>query len=107
MENKKIDVLFGVVVIAFLLVTFILIKDFRAKRANDFKEYSATIVNIVKLKNDKIRILSTQLIAEEKEVADLKSTLADTKNGLDALSKKLPQPVSAAASASVTATAVK
>jgi hypothetical protein len=104
-ENQKINVVFGLVVIAFLLVTFMLVKDFKAKRDNDKKEYSAMIANIVKMKNDKIIILSNRLKAEEKENADLKSTLADTKNGLDALSKKLPQPASVAASASVPAAA--
>ena len=96
-ENKKIDVLFGVVVIAFLAVTFILIKEFNAKRANDYKEYSAAIANIVKLKNDKIIILSSRLAMEQKENADLRNTLSDTRNDLEGLTKKLGQPVSAPA----------
>ena len=66
MENKKIDVLFGIVVIAFLVVTFILVKDFKATRANDFKEYSASVSNIVMLKNNKIKILSRELTGETK-----------------------------------------
>lgn len=89
MENKKIDVLFGVVIIAFLVVTIILIKDFNARRTNDFKEYTATITNIVKLKNDKIRILYNRLIMEQKENQDLRSTLSETRNDLEGLSKRL------------------
>ena len=99
MENKKIDVLFGVVVIAFLVVTFILIKDFNARRANDFKEYAATLTNIVRQKDIKLKILFNQLAAKQKENEGLKNTLAATRNDLDALSKKLAQPTPVAAPA--------
>ena len=108
MENKKIDVLFGVVVIAFLLVAIILIKEFNAKRANNYKEYAATIANIVKMKNDRIIILANRLAVAEKENVDLKNTLALTRNDLDALSKKIAQPAPAALTASApAATATK
>ena len=96
MENKRTDILFGIVVIAFLVVTIILVKDFDAKRANDFKEYTASISNIVQLKNNRIRMLSNQLMLKEKENEDLKNTLSDTRNALEGLSKKLIQPVSMA-----------
>jgi regulatory protein YycI of two-component signal transduction system YycFG len=102
-ENKKIDVLFGVVVIAFLVVTIFLIKDFNAKRTNDYKEYAATVANIVKQKNDKIKIFSGLLAAKQKENDDLKNTLSETRNALESISKKLAQPVAAAAPASVPA----
>jgi len=103
-ENKRIDVLFGIVVIGFLVVTLVLVKDFNARRAGDFKEYVATITNIVKLKNNKIRMLSNMLITKEKQNADLENTLTDTRNALDALSKKLVQPAPVAAPAPAVAT---
>jgi hypothetical protein len=92
-ENKKIDVLFGLVVIAFLVVTIILIKDFKSQRVNDFNDYRMTLTNIVKQKNDRIKMLSNQLMAQRKENQDLKNTLAQTRNDLDSISKKLAQPV--------------
>ena len=82
MENKKINVLFGLAVIAFFVVTLILVKDFKTVRSNDYKEYKAVVANIVTMKNDRIKILA-------KENADLKNTLAETENALDTLSKKL------------------
>jgi len=110
-ENKKIDLLFGLVVIAFLLVTFLLIKDFKAQRAIDYKEYTATIANIVRQKNDKIKILFSRLMIEVKENEDLRNTLAETRNSLDTLSKRLVQlqnPAPAApASAPAATVAVK
>ena len=101
METRKVDVLFGLVVIAFLAVTIILIKEMNYKRANDFKEYTTVLSNIVKQKNNKIKIIARQLLAEQKENQDLKSTLEDTRNALDGLSKKLAQqpPVAAPVSA--------
>ena len=91
MENKKISLSFGIVVIAFLVVFYILLKDFNNKRVNDYKEYIASITNIVKAKNNKIRILSNQLAEEIKVIQDLKNTLADTRNELETLSNKLAQ----------------
>jgi septal ring factor EnvC (AmiA/AmiB activator) len=96
-ENKKIDVLFGLVVIAFLVVTIILIKEYKAQRSNDLGEYKAVLSSIVRQKNNKIKILSNQLMAQQKENEDLKNTLAETRNDLDSLSKKLAQPVPVAA----------
>ena len=89
MENKKIDVLFVIVLVAFVAVTFILIKDFNAKRANDFKEYSTIVSTIVRSKDEKIRELVNLLGQKEKENQDLKNTLTETRNDLDNLSKKL------------------
>ncbi len=93
MENKKIDVVFGLLVIAFLLIVIIVIKDINAKRTNDHKEYMATVTNIVKQKNTKIKVLGDQLAAKQKEIDDLKNTLAQTKNSLESLSDKLTPPV--------------
>ncbi len=92
MENKKINVSFYLVVIFFLVLIIILIKDFKAQRANDFKRCVAGITNIVNRDNYKIKILFNQLAVEKKENVNLKNTLADTRNALDALSKKLTQP---------------
>jgi septal ring factor EnvC (AmiA/AmiB activator) len=107
-NNKKIDVLFGVAVIAFLAVTIVLIKEFNARRTSDYKEYTATVSNIVRLKNNKIKILANELAAKSKENEDLKKTLAEARNALDALSKKLAPPAPAVqAAAAVPAAAVK
>ena len=112
MENKKISLSFGIVVIAFLAIFYILIKDFNTRRLNDYKEYAATITNIINQKNNKIRVLYSRLVVEQKANEDLKNTLAETRNSLDALSKKLAQPavvavvpVNAPASATATVTA--
>lgn len=94
-ETKKVDILFGVVVIAFLAVTFILIKEINYRRTNDFKEYSDTLSYIVKQKNNKIKVLAHELLSEQKNNQDLKNTLEDTRNSLDALTKKLAQQASA------------
>ena len=103
MENKKIDVLFGLVVIAFLVVTIMLINDFRLQRVNDFNDYKAFLINLEHQKNNKIKLLSNQLAVVEKENADLKNTLAQTRNDLDSLSKKLIQPASTSAPVSAPA----
>jgi len=100
-ENKKIDTLFGLVVIAFLVVFIFLMDDINAKRANNLREYTATVTNIINLKNNKIRVLSYQLEEKQKENNDLKNTLADTRNSLESLSKKLAQPTSAGVSTPV------
>jgi len=89
-ENKKINVPFYLVVIFFLVFIIILIKDFKAQRANDYKKYKAVVASIVRMENGRIRILA-------QENADLKNTLADTRNALDTLSKKLAQPAPVAA----------
>ena len=109
MENKKINVFFYLVVVFFLAVIFILIKDLNSKRAVEYKEYAVSITNIVKQKNNKIRVLFNLLQDKIKENEDLKKTLADTRNDLDAISKKLalPVPVAAPVSAPAPATATK
>lgn len=107
MENKKIGLSFGIVAVAFLVIIYMLVKDFNNRRANDYADYVASITNLVKQKNDKIKIIARRLAVEQKENEDLKNTLADTRNNLDALSKKLAQsaaPVVAPASASIVTT---
>ena len=80
------------VVLFFLALTFILIRDLNAKRANDYQDFSVIIAKIVREKNDKIRELSRELIAKQNENAALNNTLAQTRNDLDGLTKKLSQP---------------
>ena len=92
MENKRINIVFCMVVLFFLALTFILIRDLNAKRVNDYQQYVVTISQIVKHKNDKIRELYRLLAAEQKVNADMNNTLAQTRNDLDALTKKLSQP---------------
>ena len=108
MENKKIDLLFGLVVIAFLVVTFLLIKELNAQRGSDKQEFSATVTNIIRQKNNRIRLLSKQLAAELRVNEDLRNTLGEARNDLDSLSKKISQqapvavPAAAPAPAAVT-----
>jgi hypothetical protein len=111
-ENKKINVLFCSTLIIVLAGFIFLIKDFNARRANDFKEYTASVTNLIKRDNNKIKILYNQLMAQQKELivqqkenAILRNTLAETRNGLDALTKKLIQPMPVAAVTSIPAPA--
>ncbi len=90
--------LFSVAVIVFFVVTIILIRDFNIKRTNDYKAYSAAILNIVQQKNNTIRVLSNLLAEKEKENANLKDSLSDTRNTIDALSKRLAHPAPVAVS---------
>jgi 5-bromo-4-chloroindolyl phosphate hydrolysis protein len=97
-ENQKINVLFYTSVIIFLAVCMILIKEFNVRRANDFKEYTYSVVTIVKRDNDRMKALYNELAAEQKENEYLRSTLTDTRNALDNIGKKLSQPAPATAS---------
>jgi hypothetical protein len=90
-SNHKIDPLFGVVIIVFLLSAFILIREFNSIRENDLKQYSVSMDNIVREKNNKIRQLYNDLLVQQRTIQDLKNTLSDTRNSLDALSNKLSQ----------------
>lgn len=105
METKKTNLLFYLVVLFFFLVIYILIRDLNAKRAVEYRDFAVSITNIVKEKNNKIRVLYRLLVAKEKENQDLTNTLAETRNDLDALSKKLAMPVPAAVPASAPAPA--
>ena len=93
------NLLFNLVVIFFLALTFILIRDLNANRAVDSKVYLISIGKIVREKNTKIKVLYNLLVAKEQENADLKNTLAETRNELEALSKKLGQSAPAAVAA--------
>ena len=106
METRRIDILFGLVVIAFLAVTLTLIKEVNYRRANDYKEYTATLSCIVKQKNNKIKVVAQRLIEEQKENEALKNALAAIRNDVDALNKKLAQQASVIAPTSVSIPAV-
>jgi len=108
-ETRRIDILFGMVVIAFLVVTLTLIKEVNYRRANDYKEYAATLSSIVKQKNNKIKVIAHRLFEEQKENEALKNALAGIRNDVDALNKKLTQqaPVIAPTSVSIPAVAIK
>ncbi len=103
MENKKINLSFCIVVITFLVIFYILLKGFNNIRVNDFKEYTVNIAKVVSIENNRIRILAYRLAVQQKENEDLKNTLAETRNSLEALSKKLILPAPVAAPASVPA----
>jgi len=96
-DQKKINTIFGVVVIAFLAVSVVIINDFDQKRLNDEKESVASLVNLVHLKNNKIIMLSRQLAQKQKDYDSLQKTLMDTRNNLEALSKKMPETSAPAA----------
>jgi cell shape-determining protein MreC len=108
-ENKKINVTFYLVVIVFLAFIIILVRDFRAQRINDLREYASKITNVVNRDNYRIRMLANQLMMERKENEDLKNTLTETRNALEGISKKLiqPGPVAPANAPAVPATATK
>ena len=89
MENKKINVFFYSALIIFIAIIVILINDFNARRAKDLNEFAVNINSIVKLDNDRIRALTRMLVIQEKENQDLRDTLAETRNSLEALGKKL------------------
>ncbi|MBF0504525.1 MAG: hypothetical protein HQL14_05405 [Candidatus Omnitrophica bacterium] len=90
MENKKkIDPLFGVVVIALLVAIIFLVGDLNSKMFNDEKEYRANLGALIKIKNEKIQILSRQLAQKQGEYDSLQKTLLETRNNLELLSKKL------------------
>jgi 5-bromo-4-chloroindolyl phosphate hydrolysis protein len=97
MENKRINVLFCLVLLFFIALSFILIRGFNARRANDINDL-ILISQRIKLKNVQIRMLYNQLVIARKENATLKTALQETKNDLDALSKRLG-PSSAPAAA--------
>ena len=93
MKNKKIDLLFALIVIAFLISTLLLVKDFKAKRARDYNDFTIVLTKVKTIENVKIKVLSNQLAIAIRENQQLKNALSDTRNDLDALSRKLAQPV--------------
>ena len=100
---KKNDILFVAIAIILLTVTIFLFKGFTSQIISDFDNYSVTITNITKLKSVKIQSLSDQLAAKEKENQDLRNTLADTRNQLENLTKKLTLPTAAGVAVSAPA----
>ncbi len=88
-EHKKVNILFVLLLVFFLAVTYILIRDLNENRAADYKDFTVTLAKIVRQKNTHIRDLSQQMMALRQENADLKDTLAQTKSAIDNLSQKL------------------
>ena len=91
MENKKIDTVFGLWVIVFLAVAILVTNDGNTRRVNDQKDHEAAMSNLLQRKNDKIKMLSVQLAAKEKETENLQKALTNAKNDLEALTKKLAE----------------
>jgi len=102
-NKKKIDTVFGLVAVAVLAVAILVMNDSNTRLANDQKDHDATIGNLLQRKNDKIKMLSVQLAAKQKESENLQKALTSAKNDLEALTKKLaeaspvPAPAPAAA----------
>jgi hypothetical protein len=72
MGDKRINVSFYLVVIFFLVIILVLIKDSNTQRLYDYKVYRTVVANIVRMENHRINVLV-------KENADLKHALAATK----------------------------
>lgn len=89
-DQTKISKEFGVVVIALLVVAMVMINSFDQRKLSDQKEYVAVLVNVIHNKNNKIIILAKQLAQKQKDYDDLQKALVDTRNNLEALSKKMP-----------------
>ena len=106
MNNRRINELFGAVVVVFIVAFIMMIRNLDVQRINDFKVYTTTVNSIVKGKNSVIMALSKRLAVKNRENEDLKNTLSDTRNDLESISKKLTEPVPVAASVSVPASVV-
>ncbi len=102
-NKKKIDTVFGLGVIVFLVVAVFVIGNINAGMVSDQKDYEAAMSNLLQRKNEKIRMLSVQLAAKEKEAENLQEALTSAKNDLEAVSKRLTE----AGSISAPAAAVK
>ncbi len=106
-NKKKIDTVFGLVAIAVLAVAILVMNDSNTRLANDQKDHDATISHLLQQKNEKIKMLSVQLAAKEKESENLQKALTNAKNDLEALTKKLAEASPVPAPASAPAAAVK
>ncbi len=102
-NKKKVDTVFGLVVIVVLAVAVLVMNDSNTRRTNDQKDQDAAMSNLLQRRNDKIKILSVQLAAKQKESENLQEALTSAKKDLEAVSKKLAE----ASSASAPAAAVK
>jgi len=100
-NKKKIDTVFGLVVVAVFAVTILVMNDSNTRRANDQKDREAAMSRLLQQKNEKIKMLSVQLTAKEKEAENFQKALTNAKNDLEALTKKLAEanPVPAPAAA--------
>ena len=96
MENKRIDLVFAILIIAFLAVNILLSRESNARKIKGYQESTVILNTIIRQKDIKIKLLYNQLVKTVTENKDLKSTLSDTRNDLESLSKKLAQPVQVA-----------
>ena len=99
----KPNVLFYTTLVIFLILTFVMVEYSNFKRANDYQKYLVILSNVVTRDNDKMKYLYGQLVAQhnalmmlQKENEGLRDALTETRNGLDALSKKFAQPLAMA-----------
>jgi septal ring factor EnvC (AmiA/AmiB activator) len=106
-EQKKINEVFGIGVIAFLVVMMVVTNNINHKRFNDEKEYVASLVNLVHVKNNRLIVLAKQLAQKQMEYDNLQKTLVDTRNNLETLSKKLAETKRASCSSSTSSTSSK
>ncbi len=104
MEHRRIDTIFGLAVIAFLAIIILVTNNFNSKRLSDQKDHEAAMSNLVQRKNDKIKLIASQLIAKQQELDSVQQTLANTKSDLDIVNRRLTEsgslPAAAAQSAS-------
>ncbi|MBF0510920.1 MAG: hypothetical protein HQL13_01185 [Candidatus Omnitrophica bacterium] len=92
MENKKVNVSVGIIVIVLLLLFCVLSNVFYSSKVSTLKEYTAVMAQLIKENINTIKSLSDKLAVKEKENQDLKNTLANTRNALEALSNKFAKP---------------
>ncbi len=90
-KNKKIDTVFGLVVIAFLAVVVFVIGNINAGMVSEQKDYEVAMSHLLYQRNNKIRMLSVQLAAKQKESENLQKALTSAKNDLEVISKKLAE----------------
>jgi len=89
-NQNKISTFFGVVVIACLAVSILLIDHYDVSRISEQKDAISSMANLVRIKNNRIIILSRKLEKQQQEYDALQKTLMGTKKDIQSLSQKLP-----------------
>jgi len=93
MDNKKIiNPVFGLILVACLALTIHVIDRCDTKGISEQKDNLDSMAQIVRLKHNKIIVLSRQLAENQKESDKLRNMLVDTRNSLVTLTKKLSEP---------------
>lgn len=100
MENKTMRIVTLILVfVAFLGVAFLVIGQVDTEKLNDKIESQASMNNyMMRLKNAKIKTLTEQFAAQQKDLKSVKQDLANAKRNLDTANQKLttittPTPV--------------